>query len=714
MTRWTIAHRRLVLIAWIVVVAGLFSVAQSVGKRTDSGFSLPHTDSGRALDLLAQRFPAQAGDTDQVVFRATTGRLTDPANHVSIDRALAAIAGLPHVTSVISPFEAGASALSASRTIGFASVSFDAPPDKIPTAAVKAVQRAADAARTPTLEVEMGGRAIEKVQSFSGFASSSVGLVAAIVVLLISFGSLLAMALPIITAVLGLGAAVATIDLVSHAVSMADFSTELALMIGLGVGIDYALFIVTRFRTTFQSNGGEAEPAIEIAMRTAGRAVVIAGLTVVISILTLLALGMPSLSGAAVASAIAVLLVLVASLTLLPALLALTGARVGAPRPRAGREETGRPGRWVRWVALVQQRRMVAVVASTFALLALALPLLGLRLGNSDAGNDRPDQTTRKAYDLLAEGFGPGFNGPVLVVVAFRTATDSAATAGIVDALRRVPDVATVAAPRFNNAHDTAAIALYPRSASQTEATEDLVKHLRADVLPQLTAPTHAAAYLGGVTPVEVDLAIVVTGKLPWLIGTIVVLSALLLLVAFRSLVVPLQAAVMNLLSIGAALGLVQAVFERGWFSWLLGVEPAPISPYIPVMLFAVVFGLSMDYEVFLVSRVREEWERTGDPSVAVREGVASTGRVVTAAAAVMIAVFGAFAASSNLIVKVFGFAMAIAIFLDAIVIRTVLLPAVLEMTGRLTWWLPKRLDAWIPRLAIEAPPTSAMEEAVR
>ena len=711
LARWTLAHRRFVLIAWVVAVGALFGVSHAIGTRTESGFTIPNTDSGRAMALLAQRFPSQAGDTDQIVFRARTGVLNDAAPRASIDRVLATVATLPHVTAVVSPFDPGAGAVSKAGTIGFASVTYDAPPDKIPGSAVKAVERAAEDARSTDLQVELGGRAIEQVESYTSYGATGVGLVAAIVVLLVSFGSLLSMALPVVTAALGLGAALSIIGLASHLVAMADFSSELALMIGLGVGIDYALFIVTRFRKAFQANGGDVGPAVAVAMRTAGRAVLIAGITVVIAILALLALGMRSLSGAAVASAIAVLVVLAAALTLLPALLAFTGSRVGASGGRAHRGGREDATSWARWIAFVQRHRMIATVTSTVAMLALAVPLLGLRLGNSDAGNDHPNQTTRRAYDLLAEAFGPGFNGPVVAVVAYPQAVGAAASSEIADGLRHVPGVASVAVPRINAAGDTAAIAIYPSTAPQSAATERLVKHLRADVLPALTAPDHASAYLGGVTPTEVDLSITVSAKLPWLVGTIVILSALLLLVAFRSLVIPLQAALMNLLSIGAALGLVQAVFERGWFSGLLGIQPAPISPFIPIMLFAVVFGLSMDYEVFLVSRVHEEWERTRDPSAAVREGVASTGRVVTAAAAVMIAVFGSFAASANLIVKVFGFAMAIAIFLDAIVIRSVLLPAVLDMCGQWTWRLPRRVQSWLPRLAIDAE-TPTVEEA--
>ncbi len=411
------------------------------------------------------------------------------------------------------------------------------------------------------------------------------------------------------------------------------------------------------------------------------------------------------------------LLVLAASLTLLPALLTFTGKRVGRSNRRRRAAVAPSPnGFWTRWVGLIQRRPAWAAVSATALLLVLAAPALGLRLGASDSGNDPSTQTTRKAYDLLADGFGGGFNGPLQLAVRLPDADGTAGLARLTNALRRTPGVASVASPQLNRARDTAAIAVYPSTSPQSEQTTNLVKRLRSDVLPPLAKATGATVYVGGATAIQVDFARVLSGKLPLFIGVVVALSALLLLVVFRSLLIPLQAALMNLLSIAAALGVVQAIFERGWLGGLLGIQPGPIDAFIPVMVFAIVFGLSMDYEVFLVSRIHEEWQHRGDASAAVREGLARTGRVITAAAAVMVAVFASFAAGDDRVLKLFGLAMATAVFLDAIVIRTVLLPAVLELFGRRTWAFPNWFDRRLPRLAIEpkpaVQPAPAFEEA--
>ena len=701
LTRWTIAHRRIVVVFWIVLAVGVLAVSQAVGKRNANNFSLPNTDSQRAANLLQGRFPTQAGDADQIVFRARTGKLTDASTRAAIAPVLVRIARLPHVAGVVSPYEAGANAVSKSGTIGFATVEFDQRANELPKAAIDRVINMAGTMRSPTLQVDLGGQAIKQAQQTSiGFATG-VGLIAAIVVLLLSFGSLLAMGLPIVTALFGLGAGLGVIGLGSHLVDMVDFSSELALMIGLGVGIDYALFIVTRYRDAYRQNGGDVQAALELAMNTAGRAILFAGATVVIALLGMFALGVSFLYGAAIAASLGVLLVLAASLTLLPALLMFTGKRIGRVR-RGSRPREARAGFWLRWVGLIQRRPAWAALGSTALLLALASPALGLRLGTSDSGNDPKKQTTRHAYDLLAAGFGSGFNGPLQLAVRLPSAGDTAGLTRLTTALRHTPGIASVATPRLNSARDTAAIAVYPTTSPQSAQTTSLVKHLRNDVLPPLAKATGATVYVGGSTATQVDFAHVLSGKLPLFIGMVVLLSALLLLIVFRSLLIPLQAALMNLLSIAAALGVVQAIFERGWLAGLIGVQPGPIDAFIPVMVFAIVFGLSMDYEVFLVSRIHEEWQHRGDASTAVREGLANTGRVITAAAAVMVAVFASFAAGDDRILKLFGIAMATAVFLDAIVIRSILMPAVLELFGRRTWAFPSWADRRLPRLAIE------------
>jgi putative drug exporter of the RND superfamily len=701
LTRWTIAHRRIVVVAWIVLAVGVLAVSQAVGKRNANDFSLPNTDSQRAVDLLQTRFPAQAGDADQIVFRTRVGKLDDASTRAVIAPLLVRISHLPHVVGVVSPYDAGANGVSSAGTIGFATVEFDQRANGLPKAAIDRVINAAESVRSPALQVELGGQAIEQAQRASVGFATGVGLLAAIVVLLLSFGSLLAMGLPIVTALLGLGAGLGVIGLGSHVVDMVDFSSELALMIGLGVGIDYALFIVTRFRDAYRENGGKVQPALELAMNTAGRAILFAGATVVIALLGMFALGVSFLYGVAIAASLGVLFVLAASLTLLPALLMFTGNRVGRVRRRARRREP-RAGFWLRWVGLIQRRPVWAVLGSSLLLLALAAPALGLRLGASDAGNDPAKNTTRHAYDLLAAGFGSGFNGPLQLAVKLPASGDTAGLARFTTTLRHTPGIASVATPRLNPARDTAALAVYPTSSPQSAQTTSLVKRLRSDVLPPLAQATGTTVYVGGATATQVDFAHVLSGKLPLFIGMVVLLSALLLLVVFRSLVIPVQAALMNLLSIAAALGVVQAIFERGWLAGLIGVQPGPIDAFIPVLVFAIVFGLSMDYEVFLVSRIHEEWQHRGDASAAVREGLANTGRVITAAAAVMVAVFASFAMGDDRVLKLFGVAMATAVFLDAIVIRSVLMPAVLELFGRRTWAFPRWFDRRLPRLAIE------------
>jgi RND superfamily putative drug exporter len=711
LTRWIIAHRRLVAIGWVAVAVGVLAIASSVGTRTSNNFRLPNTGSQRATDLLASRFPAQAGDADQIVFHARAGRLSDPAIQSTVSATIARVSELPHVSAVVSPYTAGSRAISPDGTIGFATVTFNEQASQLPKAAIQRVITSAEAARSPALQVELDGQAIEQAQRASlGFATL-VGILAAMVILLISFGSFVAMGLPIATAALGLATGIGLIGLTSQIIDIADFGSQLALMIGLGVGIDYALFIVTRYRENYRSNGGDVDAAVQAAMNTSGRAVLFAGVTVVIALLGMFALGVNLLNGVAVAAALGVVLVLAASLTLLPALLRLAGRRIGeGGRARAARV-SGRPGFWARWVGGIQRRPALSAVAATAVMLALAAPALGLRLGASDAGNDPAGQTTRKAYDLIAEGFGKGFNGPLQLAVKLPRANAPTALAQLSAALRTTPDVASVAAVRLDAAGDTASIQVYPRSSPQSAQTTSLITYLRGSVLPPLERATGTTIYVGGATAIQVDFAHVLSGKLPLFVGIVIALSALLLLVVFRSFVIPLQAAVMNLLSIGAALGVVQGVFERGWLSSVFGVSPGPIEAFIPVMAFAIVFGLSMDYEVFLISRVHEEWQARGDASAAVREGLAHTGRVISAAALVMVAVFGSFALGGSRVLELFGVMLATAVFLDAFVIRMILLPAVLELLGPRTWAFPRRLDRRLPRMAIE-PQADAPREA--
>jgi putative drug exporter of the RND superfamily len=722
LARWCSTHRRMVVSLWVIVLLGVGAAWQGVGSHYSSNFTLGRTGAQRAADLLKSRFPAQSGDVDQIVFKARTGRLTDASVRAVVAPMLADVARLPYVTGVISPFDPKAGArISKDGTIGFASVLFDQRANVLPTSAIKKVIAQAESIRSDRLQVELGGQAIEQTQFAAPSTTTGIGILAAVVVLLISFGSFLAMGLPIVTALFGLGTGIALIGLGSHVLGMPNFALELAGMIGLGVGIDYALFILSRFREIYRENGGDVAEAVALAMDTAGRAVLFAGATVVIALLGMFALGVSFLYGLAIAASLAVLLVLTASITLLPALLTFFGRRVGEPGwlarlfSRLRRPTTEpRPSFWARWIGAIQHHPAAAAIAATAMMLTLAAPALWLRLGSSDAGNDPTSFTTRRAYDLLAQGFGPGFNGPLALVVKLPSAHDTVALTKISTALAKTADVAAVAPPRLSPSGDAAVINAYPDSSPQSATTTTLVKHLRDTVLPPIESRTGATVYVGGATATFIDFSSVLSSKLWLFMGVVVALSALLLLVVFRSLLIPLQAAAMNLLSIGAALGVCVIIFQFGWFP---GISPGPIEAFVPVLMFAIVFGLSMDYEVFLVSRIHEEWTLQRDASAAVRDGLIATGRVITAAAAVMVVVFASFMFGGSRVIELFGLGLASAVFLDALVIRCILLPAVLELLGPRAWYFPHWLDRRIPRVAIEHDgpvphPRPALEEA--
>jgi RND superfamily putative drug exporter len=520
--------------------------------------------------------------------------------------------------------------------------------------------------------------------------------------------------MPLITAGLGLITGIALVGLATHITSMSNVAPELAVMIGLGVGIDYALFIVTRFRENYRRLGNVNE-AVEQAMDTSGRAILLAGATVIIALLGMFATSVSFMYGLSIASVVAVLMVLLASLTVLPAMLSRYGEKVARPsraaRRRAARGEAQRESAWRRWSIMVQSRPWPLAIAALIVMGAFIVPTFALRLDNSDAGNDPSNTSTYTAFNLLSQGFGPGFNGPLQIAVELPRPGDTSSLAPIAAAVQSTPGVAEVTPPRIAPSGRVAVIQAYPRTAPQDQATTDLVHRLRDSVLPPLRRRLGVTALVGGFTAGSIDFANVLSSKLPLFIGIVVVLSALLLFVIFRSLVIPIQAAFMNLLSIGGALGVTAAVFQLGWGGSMFGLSKGPVEPWVPVLMFAVVFGLSMDYEVFLISRVREEWVRHGDAGQAVADGIAYTGRVISAAAAIMICVFLSFLVGDERSVKEFGFGLAVAVFLDALVVRCVLLPAVLEIIGPATWWLPRGLAVRLPRINIEG--TAAAAEAV-
>jgi len=704
--RFCSIHRRFVVVSWLVLLVGVGGGWQALGSHYANNFTLGHTGAQRAADLLKSAFPSQAGDADQIVVHTSAGTVRAAGTRDRVTAMLGRVAHLPHVTGVVSPYaQNSGDRISRSGTTAFATVLFDERANVLPTGAITKVIRTAEAARTRGLQVELGGQAIAQTQFARPASTTAIGLLAAIAVLLISFGSFLAMGLPIVTALFGLGTGVGLVGLASHVLDMPNFSIELGAMIGLGVGIDYALFILSRFREVYRENGGQVDEAVGLAMDTAGRAVLFAGATVVIALLGMFALGVSFLYGLAIAASLTVLLVLVASVTLLPALLTFLGRRVGEPGRLARRfarrrsDATPRPSFWARWIAAIQRRPALAAAAALVLMLVLAAPVLSLRLGSSDAGNDPSSFTTRRAYDLLAQGFGPGFNGPLSLVVKLPHRGDTAVLRQLAAAVQRTPDVASVAPPRISPAATVATISAYPTSSPQSSSTTTLVKTLRSTVIPPIERATGATVYVGGATAIFIDFSTVLSAKLWLFIGVVVLLSALLLLVVFRSLLIPLQAAIMNLLSIGASLGFVVACFQYGW---LPGIASGPIDAFVPVLMFAIVFGLSMDYEVFLVSRIHEEWGRQRDAGAAVHDGVVETGRVITAAAAVMVVVFASFIFGGERVIELFGLGLSSAVFLDALVIRCVLLPAVLHLLGPYAWYCPGWLDRRLPRLALE------------
>jgi len=714
--RWCFRHRFVVIAAWVVVLAGLSVLGQAVKSNYDNSFSLPGTGSATAQQLLARAVPAQAGDSDTIVWQVSTGTVRDRAIVARMTGVLDRIATMPEVAAVVSPYGPhGAGQISRDSRIAYATVGFTKQGDSLANADIKRVINAAEAARAPGLNVQLSGDAIGNAEQPPLGFSSVVGLLAAAVVLFIAFGSVLAMLLPIVTAIAGVVSGLMAIAPLTHAMSVVTFAPILGALIGLGVGTDYALFIVTRHRRGLQS-GLAPEDAAVTAVDTSGRAVLFAGGTVCIAILGILVLGLGFLNGLAVACALTVVFTVLAAVTLLPALLGVFGRRVLSRRQRrlaSQRAAQDAGGLWARWAGTVERRPAVLAAAAAAVMVVLAIPVLSLRLGSSDQGNDPSSTTTRQAYDLLAEGFGPGFSGPLLLVAQTSSPADAAALRTLQD---RLPDVADVTSVRsLAAARGTEVIQVTPATSPEAQATSDLITTLRDHVIPAAEQGTTLRVYVGGVTATFADFATVVTGKLPWFILVIVGLSFLLLVVAFRSLLIPATAAVMNLLAAAASFGVLVAFFQWGWGSDALGLGKAgPVEAFLPPVTLAILFGLSMDYQVFLVSRINEEWVYGRDSRQAVRTGQTQTARVITAAATIMICVFLAFALTGQRAIAEFGIGLAAAVALDAFILRTVLVPAVMHLLGDANWWLPRWKDRLLPHLAIEPPQGAPAASASR
>jgi RND superfamily putative drug exporter len=671
----SVNHRYRTLIVWIAALVAAIALGGMVTSSADIHDRLPGSDSQRAYDLAANHMPSVTGFSSTVVFKTN-----DLASTTAVVDEVRSLPRVDHVDSPVDhPEQVGPGGIS------FAAVSFSrtGPPTIQDTAA--AIERIADAHRSSDLQVALGGEPFVKGDVP---ATEGIGLAAAVVILLIAFGSVVAMGLPIVSALIGIGLSLSLVPLVSALLPTADFTSTVAAMIGLGVGVDYALFMVTRYRAELAA-GHDVTQAIATAVRTSGRAIVFAGGTVVVSLLGLLLIGMDFLKGFAVASSLTVAIAVAAAITLVPALLAIIGRRIDRlsihrrGHVTANHDNVGR-----RWARVIQHHPVTAVISGGAVLLLAALPVFGMRLAVSDEGNDPAGSTTRVAYDRLAEGFGPGFNGPLLIVSENVKTVDS-----VVDAVRATDGVALVTSPQSSPDGAISVFAAYPTTSPQSVATEQLVRTLRDD-LPH-------NVHIGGQTAAGIDFSAFMGQRLPWFIAAVLLVSFLLLLAVFRSLLVPLKAVILNLLSISAAYGAMVAVFQWGWLSSLFRIEPAPIEPWAPMMLFAIVFGLSMDYEVFLLSGIKERYDQTRDNHGAVLDGLSTTARVITAAAAIMVCVFASFMVADLRSIKLIGFGLAAAVFIDATIVRLVMVPATMELLGRWNWWLPRRLQRALPNVNV-------------
>jgi RND superfamily putative drug exporter len=706
--RWCFVHRKAVLTVWLIALIGFFAISRLTGSAYSNGNSLPGTDSTKAQQVLTTDFSARAGDSDQIVVQARHGTLRSPAAETAVTSMLARVAKLPGVASVTSLYGQGGQ-ISRDGTIGLATVNLDAQAGNVPASVVNKLISTAKSADSGLLNVQLGGDGIESVVTPNAdYTSALLGVVLALIVLFFAFRrSVYAALLPLISALVAIGVGTSVVNVLTHTISIANWVPTVAVIVALGVGVDYALFVVSRHRNGLLA-GQSPEDAAVTALNTSGRAVLLAGLTVCAALLGLLVLPDPTLRGVAVTISLVVVLTMVASLTLLPAMLGFLGLKV---LPRAERTRLAQDGRqveqagafWLRWAEALGRRPLIPAILALALLVILALPVLSFRTAIQGASTDPASSTTYQAYQLLAKGFGPGFNGPLDVVGQVNSPADRAHFAAFVASARSQPGVAGATAPVLSPNGKAEVAEVFPATGPQDAPTTTTLDRLRAGV-PQAETGNTLAIHIGGTTAANQDYTQALSRSLPQFLAVVVGLAFILLLLVFRSLLIPLVASILNLLSFGVALGVMTAAFQFGWGKSVLGFsQAAPTEAWIPAILFAILFGLSTDYEVFLVSRMHEEWTLTGDNKRAVVRGQAETGRVITAASLIMILVFMAFVFGGlGVAVQQIGLGFAAAILVDAYVARTVLVPAVMHMLGRANWWLPAWLDRLLPRLHVE------------
>ncbi|WP_329459078.1 MMPL family transporter [Streptomyces sp. NBC_01497] len=707
---------------WLVAAVVTLALSQLYGSRYNESVSLPGTDSQAAVDLLTHNFPSASGEADQVVIEALGGaRIRSSSVRDPVTAALRKVARVHNVETVVSPYSVrGASQISQDGTVAFATVTWSTvSADVTQTDALHLID-AAKSADGPDVRISLGGRAITTEESAGPGVSVAVGVVAALVILLIVFGgALFASLMPLLTAIIALVIGTSTISLLSHALDTPSVSRDLAVLIGLGVGVDYGLFITSRHRSAVKAGRSYADAAQE-AVNTSGRTVLFAGITVCIALLGQFALGVNFLYGLSAASALTVALTMATALTFLPAVLGFLGPKVLSRRERAALAAAGpspdeAAGPWLRWARLVEVRSAYVAVAALAVVVAIALPTFSLRLGSSGANTDPPSSTTHQAYTALARGFGPGFNGPFQLVSEVSTPAQRASFASFLKAAAATPGVARVTRAIVSPNREVSLAVLYPDTGPGAKATVSLVSTLRDRLIPAAEAGSGLKIHVGGATPTNIDFSRVLSDKLPLFIAVVVILAFLLLMAVFHSVLIPLVAAVMNLLSVGAALGALNAVFTWGWAQGALNINgTGPVDAFIPVLLFSVLFGLSMDYEVFLVGRIQEEWHRRREAAAgrvqrvrrnheAVTLGQAKSGRIIAGAAGIMILVFGSFLIGDQRVLQEFGFGLAFAVLVDALIIRGLLVPALMHLIGPVNWAMPAWLRRIVPNFSIEA-----------